>query len=106
MPLGSSFLWSTGAVTSSIYVKSEGIYSVSITNASPCIIVAAPTLIHLNTRLSDFDRSGITSVSDFLSMVALFNLSCSNCPHDLNYDGVVNVSDFLFFVTEFGLSCN
>ena len=71
-----------------------------------CVRSSPPILISLNTRPSDFDKDGITNVSDLLSIVALLNLSCSSCPQDLNNDEVVNVSDILLFVAAFGLSCD
>lgn len=103
---GETYLWSTGAITPSIIVQSEGIYSVSVTNSLGCVRSSPPILISLNTRPSDFDKNGITNVSDLLSIVALLNLSCSSCPQDLNNDEVVNVSDILLFVAAFGLSCD
>ncbi len=102
---GSTFLWSNGAVTSSIVVQTVGSYSVTITNASGCTSTSAPVQVVLNTLPSDFDNNGITNVNDFLSIVGVFNLPCVGCPQDMNNDGVVNVNDFLLFVSEFGLNC-
>ncbi len=103
---GSTFLWSNGAVTSSIVVQTVGSYSVTITNASGCTSTSAPVQVVLNTLSSDFDNNGVTNVNDFLSIVGVFNLPCVGCPQDMNNDGVVNVNDFLLFVSQFGLQCN
>ena len=102
---GNTFLWSNGAVTSSIVVQTVGIYSVTITNASGCSSTSPSVQVVLNTLPSDFDNNGITNVNDFLSIVGVFNLPCVGCPEDMNNDGVVNVNDFLLFVSEFGLNC-
>jgi Ice-binding-like/Secretion system C-terminal sorting domain len=44
-PTAASFLWSTGEVTSCIFVSSTGTYSVTITNADGCSSVCSKTII-------------------------------------------------------------
>jgi hypothetical protein len=46
---GGSYLWSTGATTSSISVSSAGTYTVTITNAGGCSATSAGTIITLTS---------------------------------------------------------
>jgi len=46
---GSSYLWSTGATTSSITVTTSGNYTVGVTNANGCSATSAPTTVTVNT---------------------------------------------------------
>jgi hypothetical protein len=45
---GASYLWSTGATTSSINVTSAGSYSVTVTNAAGCSSTSAATAVTVN----------------------------------------------------------
>jgi ELWxxDGT repeat protein len=46
---GASYLWSTGATTQSIAVTTSGNYSVTVSNASGCSTVSAPTTVTVNS---------------------------------------------------------
>jgi enoyl-CoA hydratase/carnithine racemase len=47
---GASYLWSTGATTSSIAVSSAGNYSVTVTNASGCSNTSAPLAVTVRAK--------------------------------------------------------
>lgn len=58
---GDSYLWSTGATTSSITVSTSGSYSVTATNVAGCEAVSAATTVTVNPQQSaDFAYSGGT----------------------------------------------
>ncbi len=42
---GSSYLWSTGATTQDLVVSSSGVYSVSVTNSSGCLMISNPVSV-------------------------------------------------------------
>ena len=46
--LGSSYLWSTGAVTQSITVTTSGTYTVTMTDANGCVGTSAPITVTVN----------------------------------------------------------
>ncbi|WP_395806165.1 T9SS type A sorting domain-containing protein, partial [Daejeonella sp.] len=46
--VGSSYLWSTGATTQSIEVKTSGNYTVRVTNANGCIATSTATTVTVN----------------------------------------------------------
>ncbi|MBK9637106.1 MAG: hypothetical protein IPO63_04550 [Bacteroidetes bacterium] len=43
-----SYLWSTGATSQSIYVKNAGSYSVSVESSNACIVSSSPVIITVN----------------------------------------------------------
>jgi hypothetical protein len=45
---GSSYLWNTGATSQAIITSAAGSYSVTVTNASNCSTVSAPTVVTVN----------------------------------------------------------
>jgi gliding motility-associated-like protein len=47
-PAGTSYLWSTGAVTQSITVTTAGNYTVTLTNANGCAATSAATVVTIN----------------------------------------------------------
>jgi hypothetical protein len=49
---GTSYLWSTGAITPSINVTSSGDYSVTVTNAAGCSAASAPMNVTVNANPS------------------------------------------------------
>jgi gliding motility-associated-like protein len=63
---GSTYLWSTGAITRSITVNSSGNYTVQITNASGCLSIAASMLVTVNLP---------TSAVRYPTIIALKNVS-------------------------------
>jgi len=58
-PAGFTYLWSTGAITQSINVTTSGNYTVTVTNASGCSAVSAPTSVTVNaaTAISQHPQS-------------------------------------------------
>jgi hypothetical protein len=48
---GSSYLWSTGAVTQSITVSAAGNYSVTVTDINGCVGTSAPTVVNVNAAV-------------------------------------------------------
>lgn len=46
---GTNYLWSNGATTQSIYIKSAGNYSVTVTNNSGCTGTSAPVTLTVNS---------------------------------------------------------
>jgi hypothetical protein len=48
--VGSSYLWSTGATTSSIVATQSGSYTVTVTNASGCSTTSAATPVTVNAK--------------------------------------------------------
>jgi hypothetical protein len=51
-PAGYTYLWSTGATTSSIVASSGGNYSVTVTNGSGCSATSAVTAVTVNAATS------------------------------------------------------
>ncbi|MFN0189536.1 MAG: LamG-like jellyroll fold domain-containing protein [Bacteroidia bacterium] len=45
-----SYLWSTGATSQSIYVKNAGSYSVSVTSSNACMVNSSPVVITVNNN--------------------------------------------------------
>ncbi len=59
---GATFLWSTGATTSSIVVSVAGLYAVTITDVNGCTAVASKTLIvNINPSVSITGQDSICS---------------------------------------------
>jgi hypothetical protein len=58
-PAGFAYLWSTGATTQSINVTTGGNYTVTVTNASGCSAISAPTSVTVNaaTTISQHPQS-------------------------------------------------
>ncbi|HLF51901.1 PKD-like domain-containing protein [Flavobacterium sp.] len=69
--VGNTYLWSTGATTSSIIVSTSGSYTVTVTDASSCTDTSAPITITINPQ-PNAGTSGNTTVCD--SSTAAINL--------------------------------
>lgn len=61
---GSTYLWSTGAITRSITVNASGNYTVQITNASGCLSIAASMLVTVNLPTSAVRYPTVTALKN------------------------------------------
>ncbi|MGA2297797.1 MAG: peptidoglycan DD-metalloendopeptidase family protein [FCB group bacterium] len=60
---GISYLWSNGASTQSIIVKSSGSFTVNVTNANGCSATSAPTVVTVNQLpIATITSNGSTSL--------------------------------------------
>lgn len=102
-----SYLWTTGETTSTIYASEFQQYGVTITNLTTgCIsTTGSASVTVINSMPTDFNGSGVTDISDFLSSLGKLNTSCT-CLQDLNGDGVVNINDFLGVLANLNVTCN
>ncbi|HEY0029756.1 MAG TPA: PKD domain-containing protein [Bacteroidia bacterium] len=72
---GSSYLWSTGAITASITVLNSGSYSVTLTNASGCSATSAATAVTVNPLgTASITPSGATTFCQGGSVTLTANL--------------------------------
>ena len=59
---GSSYLWSTGAITASISPTTAGSYTVKVTNASTCSQTSTPTDVTVNSLpIASINAGGVTT---------------------------------------------
>ncbi|MCX6273617.1 MAG: hypothetical protein NTV09_00215 [Bacteroidetes bacterium] len=103
--VNNTYLWSTGATTSSISAGSFQSYSVTITGSTNgCSATSTPVSV-TNALPSDFNGDHITDNIDFLLLLGLFNQNCNGCAADLDHDGLVNNVDFLILLGQFNHTC-
>lgn len=102
---GSSYLWSNGETTQSIYADSAASYTVVMTDANGCSsLSSAPLNITTYTVPEDFNNDGIVSSVDLSWLLLKFGMSCT-CSMDLNNDGKVSAVDLNQLLLVFGSSC-
>ena len=101
----STYLWSNGETTQSIYADSATAYTVVITDANGCSSAAsAPVSITTYTVPEDFNNDGLVSAVDLSWLLLKFGMTCS-CSMDLNHDGKVTMIDLNQLLLAFGSSC-
>jgi len=108
---GSTYLWTTGATTSSIQVSASGVYGLSITTSKgkgkggKCTSVAAPVTVTVSSLITDLDNNGAVDILDYIIFLGVFNSPCPGCAEDFIADGLVDTRDYLRWVSDIFKTC-
>ncbi len=109
---GSTYLWTTGATTSSIQVSATGVYGLKITTykgkgkGGKCTSVAVPVAITVSSLISDLNNDGNVDVLDYIIFLGVFNSPCPACAEDFIADGLIDTRDYLRWVSDIFKTCN
>lgn len=103
-----TYLWSTGATTSSIKVSQAGVYGLTIKKGKgkwKCSAVATPVTITQYSLVTDLDFNGTVNILDYIVFLGKFNTPCPGCQEDFIADGFVDVQDYLRWVADIFKNC-
>lgn len=109
---GSTYLWTTGATTSSIQVSATGVYGLKITNykgkgkGGKCTSIAVPVTITVSSLITDLNNDGNVDVLDYIIFLGVFNSPCPACAEDFIADGLIDTRDYLRWVSDIFKTCN